>query len=517
MSNTKRKMMQNTKQYKRTLIGVLMAGMLYITGGVLFTQEVSGSSSVSEGLQRGIEEVLAEHKADMNATEVMAMVMDPATGAVLAAASSNRNAPDFRPRFASFAFEPGGVMAPFVIATALEHNDTTQINASSTIDTDDELYRIDGSYIIRDTKKYASQTITDVLVHASNVGLAKIAVQIDPKLMHDALVSFGFGSKSGIDILQDLPGKLKSEKMLERDLHRVTTAMGYGMLVTPMQLLRAYGVFVNGGKLVTPHIANEQSVSGSQVLSPEAAATMKKMLRENVKRGTGRLAHVAGVKVGGKTGTAHRVEHGKYVNRYNAAFYGYAQDNNRTYVVGVVVIDPKESWRHEASLAAAPVFGEVVSVMYDHGLFETQSDGDKVGKYKGERTISPLEGAVVVRPFGIYNDPEYNIAVFNESVTLKPSQSKAVQAVFDGKVSFAGKSRGLDKVVVLAHKNGLHTVYAGLDTISPSVHTGVSFGKGDTLGMAKKQLLFQVTQNGKVVNPLDVIMIDGAYDKLLPQ
>ena len=505
--------MQNIKQYKRTLIGVLMAGVLHITGGVLFAQEVSGSPSVSEGLQRGIEEVLAEHKADMNATEVMAMVMDPATGAVLAAASSNRNAPDFRPRFASFAFEPGGVMAPFVIATALEHNDTTQLNADSIIDTDVERYRIDGSYTIRDTQKYASQSVTDVLVHASNVGLAKIAVQMNPKLMHDALVSFGFGSKSGIDMPEDLPGKIKSETMLERDLYRVTTAMGYGMLVTPMQLLRAYGVFINGGELVTPYIANKKSVSVSQVLSPEVAATMKRMLRENVKRGTGGLAHVAGVKVGGKTGTAHRVEQGTYVSRYNASFYGYAQDNNRTYVIGVVVIDPKKSWRHEASLAAAPVFGEVVSVMYDHGLFETQGDSDKVGTYKGKRTISPLDGAVVVRPFGLYTDPEYNIAIFNESVILKPSQSKEVQAVFDGKVRFAGKSRGLGKVVVLAHKNGLHTVYAGFDTISPSVHTGVSFGKGDTLCTTKKRLLFQVTKNGKVVNPLDVITIDGVFDK----
>ena len=506
--------MQTIKTYRRTLIGAVIAGMLYVTGGVLVAQEVSGSSSVSEGLQRGIEELLAKHKADMNATEVMAMVMDPATGAVLAAASSNRNAPDFHPRFASFSFEPGGAMAPFVIAAALEHNDTTQLNANSIIDTDEEPYRIDGSYTIRDRQKYASQTITDVLVHASNVGLAKIAVQIDPKLMHDALVSFGFGSKSGVDMLQDIPGKLKSERMLERDLHRVTTAMGYGMLVTPMQLLRAYGIFVNGGKLVTQHIANKQGASVSQVLSPKVAATIKKMLRENVKRGTGGLAYVAGVKVGGKTGTAHRVEKGRYVNRYNASFYGYAQDNNRTFVVGVVVIDPKESWRHKASLAAAPVFGEVVSVMYEHGLFDAQNSTEKRAKYKGERTISPIEGAVVVRPFGRFKDPEYNITVFNESVTLKPTQSKEVQAVFDGKVRFAGKRRGLGKVVVLEHKNGVHTVYAGLSTITPSVHAGVSFGKGDTLGTAEKQLLFQVIQNDKVVNPLDVITTDGVFDKL---
>ena len=492
------------------LVKVIIAGVLFVTGSMLPADTLAEErvSFVSGGLQQAIEAVLVKHKEDMNATEVMAMVMNPKTGAVLALASSNRNMPDFRPRFASFAFEPGGVMAPFVIATALEHNDTTQLNADSIIDTDVECYRIDRSYTIRDTKKYASQSVTDVLVHASNVGLAKIAVQIDPKLMHDALVSFGFGSKSGIDMPEDLPGKIKSETMLERDLYRVTTAMGYGMLVTPMQLLRAYGVFINGGKLVTPYIANKKSVSVSQVLSPEVAAAMKGMLRENVKRGTGGLAHVAGVKVGGKTGTARRVEQGKYANRYNASFYGYAQDNNRTYVIGVVVIDPRESWRHNASFAAVPVFGEVLSVMHDQGLFDKPNGGSgKRVEYNGARTISPLTSAVITKPFGKYKDPEYDIEVFNESVTFEVPKEGAhpVLAVLDGKVFFAGKNKALGKVIILAHDDGAHTVYAGLNAIKPSVRVGAKVTKGATIGRVNKQLVFQVTQDGVFVDPLEIL------------
>ena len=498
--------MQNTKQYKRTLIGVLIAGMLYVSGGVLFAQDQTDTSSVSGGLQRGIEEVLVEYKADMNATEVMAMVMDPATGAVLVAASSNRNIPGFHPRFATFEFEPGGVVAPFVIAMALEYNDTTQLNADSIIDTKVERYRIDGAYTIRDMQRYSSQSVTDVLLHASNIGLAKIAVQIDPKLMHDSFVSFGFGSKIGIDMLEDLPGKIKNEVILKHDLHRVTMTLGYGILVTPMQLLRAYGVFVNGGKLVAPYIATEQSASVYQVLSPEVAAVMKKMLRENVKRGTERLTYVADIEIGGKTGMAHRIERGRYINRYNASFYGYAQANNRTYIVGVVVIDPKASLRPKISLTTAPVFEEVVSTMYDHGLFDTKNSNDKVTKYKGERTISPLESAVIVRPFGIHKDLEYGIEVFNESVTLKPSQSKEVKVVFNGKMLFAGKIRGLGKVVIFKHKNGLHTVYAGFKRIAADLKPGVSVSKGATIGKVSKRLIFQVLQNELYIDPMEIFL-----------
>ena len=132
----------------------------------------------------------------------------------------------------------------------------------------------------------------------------------------------------------------------------------------------------------------------------------------------------------------------------------------------------------------------------------------KVYSYKGGKTISPIAGAKLIKKFGTYVDPIYKIKIFNESITLKAASSNAkVQNVLNGKVVFAGKSSMLGQVVVVAHSGKMHTVYAGLSQIAPSIKTGRKIKKGYVIGRVKQKLMFQATKNSKHINPLKLIRI----------
>lgn len=128
--------------------------------------------------------------------------------------------------------------------------------------------------------------------------------------------------------------------------------------------------------------------------------------------------------------------------------------------------------------------------------------------YKGNKTISPLPGARLIKKYGTYVDPIYKIKIFNESITLQSSSSNAkVQNVLNGKVVFAGKSSMLGKVVVVAHSGKMHTVYAGLSKIAPTIHVGSKIQRGYVVGKVASKLMFQATKNSKHINPLKLISI----------
>ncbi|NOR56277.1 MAG: peptidoglycan DD-metalloendopeptidase family protein [Sulfurovum sp.] len=132
----------------------------------------------------------------------------------------------------------------------------------------------------------------------------------------------------------------------------------------------------------------------------------------------------------------------------------------------------------------------------------------KTYAYRGGKTISPLSGARVIKKFGTYVDPIYKIKIFNESITLKaPSSNAKVKNILNGKVVFAGKSSMLGKVVVVAHSKKIHTVYAGLSKIAPTIHVGSKIKRGYTIGKVNEKLVFQATKNSKHINPLRLIKI----------
>ncbi|HEY9191076.1 MAG TPA: peptidoglycan DD-metalloendopeptidase family protein [Sulfurovum sp.] len=132
----------------------------------------------------------------------------------------------------------------------------------------------------------------------------------------------------------------------------------------------------------------------------------------------------------------------------------------------------------------------------------------KTYKYRGGKTISPLPGAKLVKKFGTYVDPVYKIKIFNESITLQsPVSNSKVQNILNGKVVFAGQSSMLGKVVVVAHSQKIHTVYAGLSKIAPTIRVGSKIQKGYIVGKVNQKLIFQATKDSKHINPLELISI----------
>jgi len=132
----------------------------------------------------------------------------------------------------------------------------------------------------------------------------------------------------------------------------------------------------------------------------------------------------------------------------------------------------------------------------------------KTYAYRGGKTISPIVGARVIKKFGTYVDPIYKIKIFNESITLKaPSSNAKVKNILNGKVVFAGKSSMLGKVVVVSHSKKIHTVYAGLSKIAPTIHVGSKIKRGYIIGKVNEKLVFQATKNSKHINPLRLIKI----------
>ena len=146
-----------------------------------------------------------------------------------------------------------------------------------------------------------------------------------------------------------------------------------------MQLIRAYSVYNNNGRMITPKIVgsfidhyNREVLSPEeeqiQVIKSSTALRVKKILVKTVNEGTGIKAKTEGLEIGGKTGTAHLVEDGKYVRKYNTAFLGFANDEKSKYTMGVVVVQPKKS--QFAAQTAVPVFKKAVDIMVTEGYLQ---------------------------------------------------------------------------------------------------------------------------------------------------
>ena len=159
---------------------------------------------------------------------------------------------------------------------------------------------------------------------------------------------------------------------------------------------------------------------------------------------------------------------------------------------------------NEAKIARKRVYKKSEKVRKVHSSYKKS----KTFAYRGGKTISPIVGARLIKKFGTYIDPVYKIKIFNESVTLRaPNPNAKVQNILNGKVVFAGKSSMLGKVVVIAHSGKMHTVYAGLSKIAPTIRVGSKIRRGYVVGKVSRKLIFQATKNSKHINPIRLISI----------
>ncbi len=127
----------------------------------------------------------------------------------------------------------------------------------------------------------------------------------------------------------------------------------------------------------------------------------------------------------------------------------------------------------------------------------------KTIRYKGPKTIAPLDRYSIVKKYGPYTDPIYGIKIFNESISLRPKSPNAkVKNVMNGKVIYADNTAVLDNIVIVEHKNGLHTIYANLLQIAPNIRKGKKIRRGAVIGRVRDELVFEVTQKSYHINPI---------------
>ena len=327
---------------------------------------------------------LAEREIDAayrrtHARAAMAIAMDPRSGDVLALAlrpTFNPNAfldvasrEVWRNRAVTDPFEPGSTFKVILAAAALEEG---------VVRPDDRIWAENGQLtiaktIIHDWKKFGWLSFSEVLQNSSNVGSMKVGLALGGDRYHHYMTAFGFGAPTGIGLPGESRGLLRDPQRWS-PLSLPTMSIGQEVSVTALQMLAAFGAVANGGTLMQPRLVKaEFDADGRemrriepravrQVVSPETARTLSRMLVEVVEHGTGHLAAVGGYDVGGKTGTAQKLD--STTRRYSRApgvlsFVGFVPADEPRLVLLVLLDEPKnEKWGSEA---AAPIFAAIAA------------------------------------------------------------------------------------------------------------------------------------------------------------
>ncbi len=332
--------------------------------------------TIDEGLQFILEKHLDDAMQQWRASSASAIMMNPFTGAILAMASrptydpnrpSSVKAEHRRNRSLTDCYEPGSTFKIIVSAAALEEGKVTP----------DTRFDCSAGYIevakkkIKDVHKYGVLTFKEVLQKSSNVGTIKIGQIIGNQKIYEYIKRFGFGQKTGIDLIGEVSGTVRPlEKWSSMSLGAIS--IGYEISVTPLQILRAYASIANGGYLVRPFVVSEiYSPTGKiiyktipetkQILSEKTAAIMREILKSVTEDGgTAKTASVDGNQVAGKTGTARLLDPKtkRYsTDKYVSSFVGFVPAENPKIAMIVVIHEPKGAIY--GGVVAGPVFKKI--------------------------------------------------------------------------------------------------------------------------------------------------------------
>ncbi len=309
-----------------------------------------------------LEQAIALNKARDGAI----VVLDARTGEVLALA----NAPSFNPnnlkgvkpwmmrnRVIADQYEPGSVMKPFTVTAAL---DTGRYSPATTIDTEGGIWHI-GRATIHDAEASGVLTVSQVIEKSSNIGASKIALSLPPEYMWQKLHDCGFGSQPLDGYPGSAPGDLRPWQHW-RPIEQATLSYGNGVAVSLLQIARAYTVFANHGVLMPVSLTPVSlTPAGQRVFSARSADEMRAMLESVVSAdGTAPQAALPDYRVAGKTGTAHKPDHGGYSNsRYIASFIGMAPASQPRLIVAVMIDEPSAG-KYYGGQVAGPVFHNVM-------------------------------------------------------------------------------------------------------------------------------------------------------------
>jgi len=317
--------------------------------------------TIDTNIQYVVEMELKRAVEGQGARKGMAVVMDPTSGKILAMA----NCPSFNPhrfwdyppetwrnRVVTDIFEPGSIFKVFLASAVLEEKVAKR---------HDIFFCENGSYIlsgrtIRDVKKYGWLSLEHIIKYSSNIGAAKVAQRMGREKFYRYMREFGFGRKTGIDLLGEAKGIVRPPKTWS-EVALGNIAFGQGVAVTSIQLITAISAIANGGNLLRPYVVDRivdskgkvvrqsHPIITRRVLSKETAQVMTSILRSIVEEGgTGTRAALPHYEVAGKTGTAQKVDSlvgGYYEDRFISSFVGYVPSNQPRLVILVVIDEPQ--------------------------------------------------------------------------------------------------------------------------------------------------------------------------------
>lgn len=359
-------------------------GRPLLQDGMIFKETPQGKEvklTIDSDLQYFVETELMQALKKHEADGAYAVVLDAKSSAIRSIVSlphydlnnpQKFNSNHRRNKAVSDTYEPGSTLKSFILAEALEKKLYTP---DSKIFCENGVFKI-GKRIIREAEKNHAQgliTVSEVLAYSSNIGTSKIALKLGDVQVQQALKKFGFGARTNIDLPGEAKGIMVSLPWSDHLLANVS--FGQGVTVTPLQLANAYASLANGGYLNTPHIiesitdleTNEADKlndrPSTKVLSDEVAAQMKEMLVGVTTKGSGASARVPGYVVGGKTGTAQKINlagRGYLKNGYIGSFAGFIPANDPQYVIYVAIDHPKKNGYYGAAVAA-PIFSSIAS------------------------------------------------------------------------------------------------------------------------------------------------------------
>lgn len=342
--------------------------------------------TIDYNIQFTAEKLLEKAKEDLKIESGQIIVLDPASGEILALA----NYPSFDPNnyfesedFGIFQngtiqklFEPGSCFKPITMAAAINEKKITP--QTTYIDTGQVVI---GGYAIENYngRIFGEKTMTGVLENSINTG----AVFVERQLGHDLFLkytdSFGFFEPTGIDLAGEI---FSSNKEFKKgyEINFATASFGQGIAITPIQLVRAYAVIANGGKLVKPYIVKKivkdkeiietaPEIQAEEVISAKTASQVSAMLISVIENGYSKSAKIPGYYIAGKTGTAQiswsslEVSKKGYSDKTWQSFVGFAPALNPRFLILVKLDNPEAK---TAEYSALPIFRELAKYIIDY-------------------------------------------------------------------------------------------------------------------------------------------------------
>ncbi len=349
-------------------------------------QPVAGKDihlSIDAALQFLVERELADTVERCQAAGGAVIVMNSADGQILAMASC----PDYNPqeiwrapaqalknKAISFLYDPGSTFKIVLAVAALENRVCAR----------GEMFNCyNGVYAVKNRKitdvhPFAQLSFEDIFIHSSNIGAARIGQRLGGEKYFQTILDFGFGSRTGIALPAEETGILNPPAKWS-GVSLAFLSHGYEISVTPMQMAVAFNALASGGYWLQPKILLDGDPANRErkILSPLSRLPLTEILTAVVDRGTGKKAAIQGIEIAGKTGTAHKVKSGKYVNSYVSSFGGFFPAAVPQVTVFVMIDEPQGL--HYGGDVAAPLFRSVATkIMHYLKLFPGLPDREGI-------------------------------------------------------------------------------------------------------------------------------------------